>query len=100
MIWLGENVQFIETMLKIQPEVQSIINYHKVFHDIITCLSFIRDIKNEEIIIVADDQLGTQLIRLANESHQINTVYICYTGNVPTVELSTKHEHVSIVSCF
>ncbi|CAF1016888.1 unnamed protein product [Adineta ricciae] len=97
LIWLGENAQFTETMLKIQPEVQSIINCHKVFHDIIKCLSFIQDIKDEEIIIVADDQLGTQLLRLVNESHQINTVYICYTDNIPTVEESTVHEHTKII---
>ncbi|CAF1018912.1 unnamed protein product [Adineta ricciae] len=98
LIWLGENVQFTETMLKIQSEVQSIINCHKVFHDITKCLSFIQDIKNEQIIIVADDQLGTQLIRLVNESHHINTVYICYPDNVPTVEQSTMHGHTQIIT--
>lgn len=97
LIWLGENVQFIETMSQIKPEVQAIINWQEVFRDIKKCLSFIQDIENEQIVIVADDRLGIQLIPLLNESHHINAIYICYTDNAPTVAQSTTHQHVSIV---
>ncbi|CAF0828725.1 unnamed protein product [Didymodactylos carnosus] len=79
-LWLDQDVNSTQDNLETQQQLRKIINYMQTFDDLEKCEDYIRQAKNEKIVLIVSGRFGKEIIPRLHDLAQFSACYI-YCGN-------------------
>jgi len=76
LLWLDANVHTTADNINSQTVLRRAINFLRIFDRADQCDRYIRDTKNEKIVLIISGQLGREFVPRLHDLPQLNSVYV------------------------
>lgn len=75
-LWLDNSVDSTEDNIETQQKLREIINELRTYVKLDTCEQYIRQVTNENIVLIVSGALGRELVPRVHDLHQLSSFYV------------------------
>ncbi len=97
-LWLDQNVNSTDDNRETQQQLRQVINHLQTFGDSYQCEEYIKQIKQEKIVLIVSGSLGREVVPRLHSLSQLSACYV-FCGNKEANEKWANKYHKVIHVC-
>ncbi|CAF1113254.1 unnamed protein product [Didymodactylos carnosus] len=94
LIWLDAKVKTSKDNLNTQMQLKKVINFLKIFDNLLECEQYIRRVQNEKVVLIVSGRLGREIVPNIHDLPQLNSIYVYCLDKVSNQQWSNKYQKI------